>query len=81
MMIIAACLSHSSATFFFLPPPLAVMHLTRQFSSRRERQARGAMRPWHGVAAPDWYEERKMPEHLSDLDELCVLGGVDAQSS
>lgn len=46
MMIIAACLSHASATF-----SLAVMHLTRQFSSR-QRDWQGHNEAWQEHTSP-----------------------------
>lgn len=71
MMIIAACLSHTTAVF-----SLTAMHLTRRFSSR-QRDWQGYNETWQNT--PAWFLWRETAGHLSDLDELCVLGGADAQ--
>lgn len=51
MMIIAACLSHTSATI-----SLTVLHLTRQLSSR-QRDWQGHNEPWQ--SAPAWFVQRE----------------------
>lgn len=55
-VIIEACLSHTSATF-----PLAVMHLTRQFSSR-QRDWQGHNEAWQNEASRFVWGE--MPGHF-----------------